>query len=94
MAIAKNYIGQEWTPASFWPENDGLSHGEGPALFGPVPDTDNPSQRKAFGPLRATISFVGRAAEAHIANDTGFTLIAGVRTNIGRPQSPMRAQAA
>jgi hypothetical protein len=106
MAIARNYIGQEWTPASFLPENDGRSHGDGPkfvanaavkgwlcsprvkrvrigcyerpALLGPVPETINPSQIKASGPLRAAIPFVEEADEARIASDTDFTLIFGV----------------
>lgn len=30
MAIARSYIGREWTRASFGPENDGLSHSDGP----------------------------------------------------------------
>ena len=60
-----------------------------PALYGPVPETDDLAQREVFGPLLAAFPFDDEADAIQIANDTDFGLVAGVWTNNGGRQMRM-----
>lgn len=57
-----------------------------PALYGPVPKTDDLALSEVFGPLLAVIPFEDEADAIRIADGTDFGLIAGVWTKDGARQ--------
>lgn len=60
-----------------------------PALFGPVPVSNQLADEEVFGPVLAAIPFEDEAAAVRIANGTDFGLIAGVWTLDGARQQRM-----